>query len=175
MRADPAIGYRFIAYELHASPAQERRVWRLCPKPSAGRRSRNGGASPARPDRPCATSSTAPSLDQSRTWCGRHHRRSDPTHSCGPCARRIWVGALGRVGACGDDAAMESFFPAAEERARPPTRDQPRGLRSAIIAWIERTYYRRRRQRAVGRLTPIEYGTTHHPTSRLMRVDRFAC
>ena len=32
-------------------------------------------------------------------------------------------------------------------------------LRIAIITWIERTYHRRRRQRRLGRLTPIEYET----------------
>ena len=36
------------------------------------------------------------------------------------------------------------------------TREQ---LRIAIITWIERTYHRRRRQDALGRLTPIEYET----------------
>ena len=30
-------------------------------------------------------------------------------------------------------------------------------LRLAIITWIERTYHRRRRQRALGKLTPVEY------------------
>jgi transposase InsO family protein len=34
------------------------------------------------------------------------------------------------------------------------TREQ---LRIAIVTWIERTYHRRRRQAALGRLTPIEY------------------
>ncbi len=34
------------------------------------------------------------------------------------------------------------------------TRDE---LRIAIVTWIERTYHRRRRQVALGRLTPIEY------------------
>jgi putative transposase len=68
------------------------------------------------------------------------------------------VGSMGRVGACGDNAAMESFFSLLEknvlDRKRWPTRDE---LRFAIIVWIERTYHRRRRQRALGRLTPIEY------------------
>ncbi len=32
-------------------------------------------------------------------------------------------------------------------------------LRIAIITWIERTYYRRRRRARLGRLTPIEYKT----------------
>ncbi len=65
---------------------------------------------------------------------------------------------MGRVGACGDNAAMESFFSLLQknvlDRQRWVTRDE---LRIAIVTWIERTYHRRRRQRALGRLTPIEY------------------
>jgi len=68
------------------------------------------------------------------------------------------IGSMGRVGACGDNAAMESFFSLLQknvlDRKRWATRDE---LRIAIIIWIERTYHRRRRQRALGRLTPIEY------------------
>ena len=68
------------------------------------------------------------------------------------------VGSMGRVGACGDNAAMESFFSLIQknvlDRQRWVTRDE---LRIAIVTWIERTYHRRRRQRALGRLTPIEY------------------
>ena len=30
-------------------------------------------------------------------------------------------------------------------------------LRIAIVTWIEKTYHRRRRQAAPGRLTPVEY------------------
>ena len=70
------------------------------------------------------------------------------------------VGSMGRVGACGDNAAMESFFSLLQknvlDRQRWTTRDE---LRLAIVTWIERTYHRRRRQRALGRLTPIEYET----------------
>lgn len=33
-------------------------------------------------------------------------------------------------------------------------RDQ---LRIEIVTWIERTYHQRRRQAALGRLTPLEY------------------
>jgi transposase InsO family protein len=32
----------------------------------------------------------------------------------------------------------------------------PEELRIAIVRWIEKTYHRRRRQAALGRLTPIE-------------------
>ena len=67
---------------------------------------------------------------------------------------------MGRVGACGDNAAMESFFALLQknvlDRQRWATREE---LRLAIITWIERTYHRRRRQDALGRLTPIEYET----------------
>jgi putative transposase len=70
------------------------------------------------------------------------------------------TGSMGRVGACGDNAAMESFFALLQknvlDRQRWPGREQ---LRLAIITWIERTYHRRRRQRGLGRLTPIEYET----------------
>ena len=68
------------------------------------------------------------------------------------------VGSMGRVGACGDNAAMESFFSLLQknvlDRQRWTTREE---LRVAIVIWIERTYHRRRRQRGLGRLTPIEY------------------
>jgi putative transposase len=69
------------------------------------------------------------------------------------------TGSMGRVGAC-DNAAMESFFALLQknvlDRQRWSTREQ---LRLAIITWIERTYHRRRRQRRLGCLTPIEYET----------------
>ena len=70
------------------------------------------------------------------------------------------TGSMGRVGACGDNAAMESFFALLQnnvlDRQRWQNREQ---LRLAIITWIERTYHRRRRQRRLGRLTPVEYET----------------
>ena len=73
-------------------------------------------------------------------------------------------GSMGRVGACADNAAMESFFALLQKnvlnRRRWQTRQQ---LRLAIITWIENTYHRRRRQDALGRLTPIEF---RYSTSR---------
>jgi transposase InsO family protein len=70
------------------------------------------------------------------------------------------AGSMGRVGAAGDNAAMESFFALLQknvlDRQTWATRDE---LRIAIVTWIERTYHRRRRQDALGRLTPIEYET----------------
>jgi putative transposase len=68
------------------------------------------------------------------------------------------VGSMGRVGAAGDNAAMESFFSLLQknvlDRRAWATREE---LRIAIVIWIERTYHRRRRQASLGRLTPIEY------------------
>jgi transposase InsO family protein len=74
-------------------------------------------------------------------------------------ARHGMVGSMGQVGSAGDNAAMESFFALLQRnvlnrRRRWPTRN---GLRIEIITWIEHTYHRRRRQPALGRLTPIEY------------------
>ena len=72
------------------------------------------------------------------------------------------TGSMGRVGAAGDNAAMESFFALLQKnvlnRQRWRTRDE---LRLAIVTWIERTYHRRRRQRALGKLTPIEFETIY--------------
>ena len=68
------------------------------------------------------------------------------------------VGSMGRVGAAGDNAAMESFFSLLQKnvlnRRSWATRED---LRIAIVTWIERTYHRRRRQDGLGRLTPVEY------------------
>lgn len=86
---------------------------------------------------------------------GSQFRSRKHVHALG---RHGMVGSMGRVGACGDNAAMESFFSLLQKnvlnRRSWATREE---LRIAIITWIERTYHRRRRQDALGRLTPIEY------------------
>jgi len=65
--------------------------------------------------------------------------------------------SMGRIGACGDNAAMESFFALLQknvlDRGRWATREE---LRLEIITLIEAKYHCRRRQRRLGRLTPIE-------------------
>lgn len=67
-------------------------------------------------------------------------------------------GSMGRVASAGDNAAMESFHSLLQknvlDQRRWKTRDE---LRYAVITWIEHTYNRRRRQRALGKLTPVEY------------------
>jgi len=70
------------------------------------------------------------------------------------------VGSTGRVGAAGDNAAMESFIATLPDnvldRRSWATREK---LRIAIVTWIEKTYHRRRRQDRLGRLTPIQFET----------------
>lgn len=67
---------------------------------------------------------------------------------------------MGQVGSAGDNAAMESFFALLQRNVLDRRRwDSREALRIAIVTWIERTYHRRRRQVALGRLTPIEYET----------------
>jgi transposase InsO family protein len=68
------------------------------------------------------------------------------------------TGSMGRVAAAGDNAPMESFHALLQknvlDRRRSRTRDE---LHFEIVHWIEHTYNRRRRQRALGRLTPVEF------------------
>jgi putative transposase len=86
---------------------------------------------------------------------GSQFRSRKFVHALG---RHDMIGSMGRVGAAGDNAAMESFFSLLQKnvlnRRRWDTREQ---LRIAIVTWIERTYHRRRRQISLGRLTPIEF------------------
>lgn len=70
------------------------------------------------------------------------------------------LGSMSRVGACADKAAMKSFFALLQKnvlnRERSANREE---LRLTIITWIEATYHRERRQRGLGKLTPVEYET----------------
>ena len=71
-------------------------------------------------------------------------------------------GSMGRVATCADNAAMESFFSLLQKNVLDTQRWRTReDLRLAIVTWIERTYNRRRRQRILGRLTPVEYETIY--------------
>lgn len=60
---------------------------------------------------------------------------------------------------------MESFFALLQKNVLNSRRWTTRAeLRLAIVTWIERTYHRRRRQRALGKTTPIEFETIYWPT-----------
>lgn len=71
---------------------------------------------------------------------------------------------MGRVGACADNAAMESFFSLLQENVLDRRWLTRQDLRLAITTRIEKTYYRQRRQRRLGKLTPIEYETFNRTT-----------
>lgn len=68
------------------------------------------------------------------------------------------TGSMGRVSSAGDNAAMESFYALLQknvlDRRRWRTHSE---LAYAIVVWIEHTYNRRRRQRGLGKLTPVEF------------------
>ena len=82
--------------------------------------------------------------------------------------RRVLAGAklqgsMGRVASAGDNAAMESFFSLLQKNVLDQQTWHTRHeLRLAMIIWIERTYNRRRRQRRLGRLTPVEFELALH-------------
>jgi putative transposase len=78
--------------------------------------------------------------------------------------RHDLAGSMGRVASSADNAAMESFFALLQKNVLNSRRWQTRAeLRLAIVTWIERTYHRRRRQRALGTVTPIEFETIYWP------------
>jgi transposase InsO family protein len=59
---------------------------------------------------------------------------------------------------------MESFFGLLQTSVlNCSTWTNRQQLRTAIVTWIERIYHRRRRQRSLSRLTPIEYETIMTP------------
>jgi putative transposase len=77
-------------------------------------------------------------------------------------------GSMGRVASAADNAAMESFFSLLQKnvlnRKRWATRDQ---LATEIVHWIEHTYNARRRQRGLGKLTPVAYELAFSPPACL--------
>ena len=69
------------------------------------------------------------------------------------------TGSMGRVASAADNAATESFHSLLQKNVL----DQQKVWRSreelhlAIVTWIEHTYNNRRRQRRLGKLTPVEF------------------
>jgi putative transposase len=90
--------------------------------------------------------------------------------------RHDMVGSMGKVGAAGDNAAMESFFALLQknvlDRRSWNTRQE---LRIAIVTWIERTYHRRRRQDALGRLDGSSASVARRSQTRPRPHQRLAC
>ena len=75
-------------------------------------------------------------------------------------------GSMGRVASAGDNAAMESFWALLQrnvlDQQQWRTREE---LHYAIVFWIEHTYNRRRRQRGLGKLTPVEFELAFAPST----------
>jgi len=60
---------------------------------------------------------------------------------------------------------MESFFPLLQKNVLDTKRWETREeLRLAIVVWIQTRYHRRRRQRGLGKLTPVEFEMIHTAT-----------
>jgi transposase InsO family protein len=67
-------------------------------------------------------------------------------------------GSMGRVGAVGDNARLESFHSLLQNNVLDSKKwESQEELRIAIVTWIEGTYHRRRRKRSLGKMTPVEY------------------
>lgn len=65
---------------------------------------------------------------------------------------------MGRSYGAGDKASMESFFSLLQKNVLNTRRwDTRADLHLAMVTWIETKYHRRRRQRGLGRLTPVEF------------------
>lgn len=92
--------------------------------------------------------------DRGSQFCSNSYRRLLRHHGL--------IGSMGRVGACADNAAMESFFSLLQKNILDTRRWQTRQeLRLAIVSWIETKYHRKRRQRRLGKLTPVEFETVY--------------
>jgi transposase InsO family protein len=78
----------------------------------------------------------------------------------------LWVTSAGTTLPRSMPEVSQSFFSLLQknvlDRRTWATREE---LRIAIVAWIERTYHRRRRQAALGRLTPVEYELIMKPAA----------
>lgn len=68
------------------------------------------------------------------------------------------AGSMGRVSSAGDNAAMESFYALLQKNVLNRRRWRSRNeVGYEIVYWIEHTYNRRRHQRVLGKLTPVEF------------------
>lgn len=85
-------------------------------------------------------------------------------------------GSMGRVGACGDNAAMESFFALLQRNVLDRRRWTTRAETAPGNRDLDRADDRRERQRALGRLTPIEFELLHTPvaTAPEIHTPRFS-
>ena len=70
--------------------------------------------------------------------------------------------SMGRTGSSGDNAAKEAFFSLLQTNLLNIRRwDSCEELRVAIVIWIEAKHNRHRRQRALWKLTLVDFETVH--------------
>jgi transposase InsO family protein len=80
-------------------------------------------------------------------------------------------GSMGRVGAAGDNARMESFHSLLQNNVLDSKKwESQEELRIAIVHWIEKTYHRRRRKRSLGKMAPVEYEAAHEVLDKELLV-----
>ncbi len=168
-RDDPEFGHRFLVDEARAAgeAMAERTAWRICRDngwwSTFGKRRGRG--------KNVAALQSAVARRGQVDGCIVHSDRGSqfrPREFVSALTRNGLVGSMGRGGAAGDNAAMESFFALLQKNVldrRSWANYQE--LRIAIVTWIERTYHRRRRQRRLARLTPVEYETIMTPPAAL--------
>ncbi|KAK1828579.1 hypothetical protein QBC39DRAFT_436336 [Podospora conica] len=170
-RDDPEFGYRFLADEACGAwqPMSDRTAWRICSGNGwwsafgkRKRRSKGGKVGPRVHDDLLAD------ITEHHTAEGKLYlyaikdvwsRRIVGYSIDSRMKSRLAVNALHNA-----VARRESFFGLLQnnvlDRRTWTTRQQ---LSTAIVTWIERTYHRRRRQRSLARLTPIESETIITP------------
>lgn len=83
------------------------------------------------------------------------------------------LGSMGQVGAAGDNAAMESFFALLQKNVLDLKKwDSYQILRLAVVEWVEKSYHRKRRQRRLGCLTPVEFETVYKAGNKKQAQNR---
>ena len=142
-------------------------------EPDCGLGDRHQHASPAR----CRAIEMAAARRGHIAGCTLHSDRGSPfraqkVHRA--LARHSIVRSMGNIGAAADNAAMESFFSPLQKNGLSTGRwDTSNDLRIGIVTWIERAYHPRRRQKALGRLTPpLKNPNQSWPTRRRSPLDQ---
>jgi putative transposase len=79
---------------------------------------------------------------------------------------------MGRVGAAGDNARVESFHSLPQNNVLNFKKwESQEVLRIAIVNWIEGTYHRTRRKRSLAKMTPVEYEAAHEVVEKELLVE----
>lgn len=68
------------------------------------------------------------------------------------------LGSMGKVGAAGDNSAMESFFSLLQKNVlNQQNWVSYESLRIAVVGWVHTTYHLQRKQRKLGKRTPVQF------------------